>query len=268
MLAGYDAAMADFMADRPVNVDSSLPEALRNVILGVTYPGNQPFARELWTTDPLSLLAEVSAPVLIVIGKKDIQVDWQADGGLFESMAQDRDNITLVFPENATHVLKYEARDRSQLTPAVVMASYSANDTVLDAETVETITSWLKAHASRGKASIGEVNEIRHDFAGNSPRDSRTIWVQFSTCTASARTSWHWGLCRSRRWRWCWAISRYRTGRGPFLRHLRSDGRMVGVVDFVPQRLRGRSAPCLPVAAHDRSAVSQPRDRGGGRRSG
>jgi hypothetical protein len=150
MLASYDAAMDDFMAGLPVNVDSSLPEALRNVILGVTNPGNQPFARELWTTDPLQLLAGVSAPVLIVIGKKDIQVDWQADGVLFESMARDRDNITLVFPEHANHVLKYEPRARSELMPAAVVASYSANDTVLDAETVETITSWLKANASKG----------------------------------------------------------------------------------------------------------------------
>ena len=155
MLASYDAAMADFMAGRPVNVDDTLPEALRNVILGVSYPGNQPFARELWITDPLSLLAAVSAPVLIVIGKKDIQVDWQADGGLFESMARDRDNITLVYPENANHVLKHEPRGRSELTPAAVIASYSANDTVLDAETVETITSWLKAQASKGRASRG-----------------------------------------------------------------------------------------------------------------
>jgi pimeloyl-ACP methyl ester carboxylesterase len=152
MLAGYDAAMADFVADRPVNMDSSLPEGLRNIILSVTHPGNQPFARELWTTDPQSLLAAVSAPVLIIIGKKDTQVDWQADGGLFEPMARDRDNITLVYPENANHVLKYEPRARSELTPASVMASYSASDTVLDAETVETITSWLKTHASKGRA--------------------------------------------------------------------------------------------------------------------
>jgi uncharacterized protein len=151
MLASYDVAMVDFAADRPVNVDSSLPETLRMVILGVSSPINQPFARELWTTDPLQLLAAVNAPVLIVIGKKDIQVDWQADGGLFEPMARDRDNITLVYPENANHVLKYEPRARSELTPAAVMASYSASDTVLDAETVETITSWLKANASKGR---------------------------------------------------------------------------------------------------------------------
>ena len=64
-------------------------------------------------------------------------------------MAQDHDNITLAFPENATHVLKYEPRPRSELTPAAVMASYSASDTTLDAEAVETITSWLKTHISK-----------------------------------------------------------------------------------------------------------------------
>jgi pimeloyl-ACP methyl ester carboxylesterase len=152
MLAGYDAAMADFAADRHVNVDGALPEALRNVILSITYPGNQPFARELWITDPLSLLAAISAPALIVIGKKDIQVDWQVDGGLFGSMARDRDNITLVYPENANHVLKYEPCARAELTPAAAVASYSASDTVLDVETVEILTSWLKANASSGRA--------------------------------------------------------------------------------------------------------------------
>ena len=81
-------------------------------------------------------------------------MDWQADGGLFESLAQHRDNITLVYPENATHVLKYEPLARSELTPAAVVASYSASDTVLDAETVETITSWLKARAFKGRASL------------------------------------------------------------------------------------------------------------------
>ena len=84
LMAAYDAALTDFAADRPVAIDASLPEGLRNLILSVTYPGNQPFARELWITDPRALLAQVTAPVLIVIGQKDIQVDWQADGSLFE----------------------------------------------------------------------------------------------------------------------------------------------------------------------------------------
>jgi pimeloyl-ACP methyl ester carboxylesterase len=144
LMSAYDAAMADFIAGRPVNVDENLMAGLRNLILSVTNPGNQPFARELWMTDPLSMLARVTAPVLIVIGKKDVQVDWLTDGPLFESIAADHNNITLVYPEDANHVLKYEPKARAQLTPAEVMTSYSAADSRLDAEIIETITAWLR----------------------------------------------------------------------------------------------------------------------------
>ncbi len=147
MLSAYDAAMADFVADRPVNVDASLPESLRNLILSITYPGNLPFARELWVADSLEPLSKVSAPVLIVIGKKDIQVDWQADGALLESFAREHANIKIVYPENANHVLKFEPKASTELTAAYVMTTYSADDTVLDPETVEAITVWLSAHS-------------------------------------------------------------------------------------------------------------------------
>lgn len=145
LLAAYDAAIDDFAAGRPVTVDANMPEGMRILILGLSAPVNQPFARELWIADPAALLAAVTAPALIVIGKKDIQVDWRADGVLFESLAQTHRNITLVYPENANHVLKYEPRDRSTLTAAEAMDNYSGPAGVLDAEVVQTITSWLNA---------------------------------------------------------------------------------------------------------------------------
>lgn len=144
LLAIYDAAMADFAAERPVAVDATVPEALRNIILGITNPINQPFARELWVTDPLTLLAKVTAPTLILIGKQDIQVDWQIDGPLFEAAAKDRSNITVAYADHASHVLKYEPRDRSQFTAAEAISTYSAADTRLDDDVVKVITTWLK----------------------------------------------------------------------------------------------------------------------------
>jgi len=146
MLASYDAAMADFAAERPVTVDPNLPETLRMVIGAVTAPHNLPFARELWVTNPIQLAAAVTVPLLVVIGKKDVQVDWQVDGSRWEALAKERNNITLVYPENANHVLKHEARPREQLSPAEVMNSYSGEDTVLDYQVVDTITAWLSAH--------------------------------------------------------------------------------------------------------------------------
>jgi pimeloyl-ACP methyl ester carboxylesterase len=146
MLAAYDAAMADFAAERPVKIDESLPETLRMVIGAATAPQNLPFARELWVTDPAKLAAGITAPILVVIGKKDLQVDWQVDGRRWETLAKERDNITIVYPDNANHVLKHEPRSREQLSPAEIANSYSAEDTVLDPQVVQLITDWLDSH--------------------------------------------------------------------------------------------------------------------------
>ena len=144
-LASYDSAIADFVAGREVKVDESLPDGIRNLLIGTTKPVNQPFARELWITDPAALLSKVDVPILVVIGKKDIQVNWQADGSVIEAISKTRKNITVVYPENANHVLKHESRERSQLTAAEVTASYNADTSVLDEETVTAITTWLES---------------------------------------------------------------------------------------------------------------------------
>ncbi|HRW50445.1 MAG TPA: hypothetical protein P5333_23170 [Caldilinea sp.] len=148
LLAVYDKAMADFAADRPVTADESLPEAMRMLILGVTTPVNQPFSRELWTLDPLSVLKQVRVPILIVIGKKDIQTDWQSEGTLFAEAAAHQTNITVDFPANANHVLKYEPKPRAEIAPADVVAAYSADDTYLDEEALAMITGWLARQAT------------------------------------------------------------------------------------------------------------------------
>ena len=142
-LASYDSSIADFVAGREVNVDDSLPEGVKNLLMATTMPINQPFARELWVTDPAKLLKKVDVPVLVVIGKKDLQVNWQADGSIIEAISKTHKNIQIVYPENANHVLKHEARDRSQLNAANVAASYNADNGVLDDETLTAITSWL-----------------------------------------------------------------------------------------------------------------------------
>lgn len=146
-LAAYEAAMADFTAGRDVSVDETLPEGLRATILGITSPINQPFARELWVTDPAALLAKIRVPVLILIGKKDIQVDWMADGPIFEAAARQQEDITPAYAENANHVLKYEPRRRATLSAAEATNSYNAETSVLDRDSLEIIEAWLRDHA-------------------------------------------------------------------------------------------------------------------------
>ena len=149
-LAAYDRAMANFVAERPLALDPNLMEGVRNLILSITQPFNQPFARELWVLDPLAQLAAVRAPVLVLIGKKDVQVDWEADGSLFMALAQTQPNVEVVFAPEANHVLKHEARPREALTAADIATSYNAEGTVLDAEAVGSILGWLRKAASAG----------------------------------------------------------------------------------------------------------------------
>jgi alpha-beta hydrolase superfamily lysophospholipase len=146
IMAAYDKLMSDFLAGKPFTAAPSLPEGINNLVQSFYVPVNLPFARELFQVDPAALLGQITSPVLVVIGKKDIQVDWQADGSLLEAAAKDHENVTFNYPENANHVLKNEPRPRSALTGADTL-TYNASDRVLDAEALKVVNDWLTEHA-------------------------------------------------------------------------------------------------------------------------
>jgi uncharacterized protein len=146
LLALYDQAIARFQAGEPVNPDPALPEGVQMLLKGLESPVNLPFARELWLADAAPLLSQVDIPVLVVIGKKDIQVDWQADGEPLKLAAAGQENVTFIFPENANHVLKQELRPRSELVAAEIAASYNGPDTRLDPQAMDDILKWLATH--------------------------------------------------------------------------------------------------------------------------
>lgn len=146
LLALYDAAIARFLAGEPVAPDPALPEGVQMLLKGLESPVNLPFARELWMADASPLLSQVNVPVLVVIGKKDIQVDWQADGEPLQRAAAGHANVTFLFPENANHVLKQELRPRSELVAPEVTQSYNGPDTRLDPQAMTGILEWLAAH--------------------------------------------------------------------------------------------------------------------------
>jgi pimeloyl-ACP methyl ester carboxylesterase len=146
LLALYDAAIARFMAGEPMNSDPALPEGVQMLLQSLETPANLPFARELWTADAASLLSQVDVPTLIIIGKQDRQVDWQADGEPLQRAAAGHD-VTFLFPENANHVLKQELRSPSEGTLPDVMPRYNAPDAKLDPEATASILAWLAAHS-------------------------------------------------------------------------------------------------------------------------
>jgi uncharacterized protein len=146
VMAAFDAAIAHFIAAEPFTPDPSLPQAVQLLLQALATPANLPFARELWIADAAALLTQINVPVLIVIGKKDIQVDWQADGEPLQRAAAGRKDVTFIFPENANHVQKYEPKSRGELLPTEVVTGYNAPGARLDEEAQAGILKWLAAH--------------------------------------------------------------------------------------------------------------------------
>ncbi len=93
IMKGFDAAIADFLADRPMVFDPCLPDILKQVLQALELPINLPFTRELWGYDLPEQLRKVGEPVLVVIGKKDLQIDWTIDGGALERAVGDKDAV-------------------------------------------------------------------------------------------------------------------------------------------------------------------------------
>jgi uncharacterized protein len=87
----------------------------------------------------------VDVPVLVVIGKKDIQVNWKDDGELLQRAAAGRADVTFVFPDDANHVIKHEPHPLGELTAEALFAAYNADDAVLDAAATSTVSSLVCA---------------------------------------------------------------------------------------------------------------------------
>ncbi len=143
----YDDAVAGFLANKPMVIDASLPEVIKLLLHSLENPANLPFSRELWTYYLPEHIAKVNEPILVVIGKKDIQVDWKIDGNILEKVTANKIAASFVYPENANHILKHEEAPREALTAQDVSLHYNAQDTVLDREAENAIINWLKKQA-------------------------------------------------------------------------------------------------------------------------
>ena len=146
LLALYDAAITRFMAGEPINPDPALPQGVQLLLQSLETPANLPFARELWLADASPLLARIDTPTLVIIGKKDVQVDWQNDGEPLQQAAAGRANVTFLFPEDANHVLKHELRPRAELSGPDAVTRYNAPDATLDPQALAAMLDWLAAH--------------------------------------------------------------------------------------------------------------------------
>lgn len=141
----YDEAITEFLASKPIIIDPSLPEAIRPFLRSLENPNNLPFSRELWTYSLPDHILKIEEPMLVLIGKKDIQIDWKIDGGALEkATAQKQTSLSFAYPENANHVLKHEETPKEKLIAQYVGLRYNAPDVELDKEAADAIYNWLK----------------------------------------------------------------------------------------------------------------------------
>ncbi|MFC1947257.1 alpha/beta hydrolase family protein [Chloroflexota bacterium] len=137
----YDEAVDGFLSTGTMEPDASLPEGIKLFLQSLANPANMPFTQELWQRDITPDMKKIDVPVLVVIGKKDIQVNWEFDGTKLQAAAEGMNTITFSFPENANHVLKYEELPREEINLAD--PNYNGPDTVLDSEALDIIINWL-----------------------------------------------------------------------------------------------------------------------------
>jgi pimeloyl-ACP methyl ester carboxylesterase len=146
LMKPYDEAIAEFLANEPMVLDPSLPDGIRRLLSSLGNANNLPFSRELWNYSLPEHLARVNKPTLVMIGKKDLQIDWRVDGGALEDATVGRNAVSFAFPENANHVLKHEEMPFEKLTADYVGSHYNSPDAELDEEAANGIFSWLDAH--------------------------------------------------------------------------------------------------------------------------
>ncbi|MGC8515838.1 MAG: alpha/beta hydrolase [Thermoplasmata archaeon] len=99
ILEYYDISIMDFVAGKPIRHNSSMPQGIEMLLKSLETPANLPFSRELWEYRLSDNIAKIKVPVLVLIGKKDIQSDWQVDGGALEEAAKTSPNISFVYPK-------------------------------------------------------------------------------------------------------------------------------------------------------------------------
>jgi uncharacterized protein len=142
IMKAYDDAIADFLAGKPMTKYMPI-ENLKFLLMSLHSPANLPFSRELWCYNLPEYLKRIDKPILVVIGKKDIQVDWKLDGSELEKAAADKTGVSFVYPENANHVLKHEVTPFEQINAQTATFSYNSAEMELDKDAVTAIVSWL-----------------------------------------------------------------------------------------------------------------------------
>lgn len=147
-IASFKQAIAEIVAGRPVDPQKvSMNPNIQMLVANLALPQTAQLVRPMSSFDPAVALKDVTVPVFVYNGMRDIQVDPELDAKrLAGAKAQ---GITLYLGAEANHVLKHETRSLDELRAdrGSAAASYNAPDAQLDGPTIDAIVGWL-AHAA------------------------------------------------------------------------------------------------------------------------
>ena len=149
IMAGYDKLAARFQAGLPFTPEPTVPQAINDIVAGFHSPSSLPFMREIFFVNPARLAAGVKAPLLVIIGGKDIQINPLLDGKPLEQALAGSETASFVYPPAADHLLKHEPKPREELAPLLVQNNYNAAGRELDGEALKVIVDWLRSRSAQ-----------------------------------------------------------------------------------------------------------------------
>jgi len=149
-MAPIRTALRSFVAGQDVDPKSasSRPEIVA-IMTALMAPPVARIGRALASFEPAQAAAGIGAPVLVMQGGKDIQVDPVEDAGrLVAARRSARKPADYHLIPLADHVLKPEPRsvDELRANPQLVQSRYNAPDRTLADGLIETLAQWIRDH--------------------------------------------------------------------------------------------------------------------------
>jgi pimeloyl-ACP methyl ester carboxylesterase len=149
-MAPIRTALRAFVAGQDVDPKSasSRPEIVA-VMSALMSPQVARIGRALASFEPAQAAAGIGAPVLVLQGGKDVQVDPVADAGrLVAARRSARKAVDYHLSPLADHVLKMEPRSLEEVraNPRLLQTGYNAPDRTLDDDLVEALAHWIRDH--------------------------------------------------------------------------------------------------------------------------
>ena len=149
-MARIKTALRSFVAGQDVDPKSvSSHPSILAVMTALMSPQVAHIGRALASFEPAQAAAAIAAPVLVLQGAKDVQVDPVEDAERLRAARRSaRKAVDYYLSPLADHVLKAESRPLEEIraSPQLLQTVYNAPDRTLAEDLVEALARWIREH--------------------------------------------------------------------------------------------------------------------------